>query len=203
MTKREFMQELEARLAPLPDYEREKSLAFYTESIDDRIEDGMEESEAVNSLGSIEEIASGILVDTPLTTLITSRIHESREKSGNKRLWLILAICGSPLWLPLAIGLAAVLFAVYVCLWAVVICLAAAAFSLGLVGSVGVLAGIVTMFWRGPVVGLALLGMGLASGGLFLMCVKPLAALCRQFIGLTTVFLRRVKRMFVKNEGAV
>lgn len=201
MTKAEFMNELENRLMRLPEGERGKSLSFYAESIDDRIEDGMSEEEAVASLGSLEDIAGEILIDTPLTTLITTRIQESRKKSGNKGLWMALAICGSPLWVPLAIAFAAVIFAVYICVWAVVISLAALAFSLGTVGCVATLGGIFSFFFRGPVVGLAMLGGGLACGGLFLVCLKPIIGLCRQFVGLTATFLRSVKRLFVKDRG--
>ena len=46
MNKDLFMNELMARLSGLPQADIEERLAFYSEMIDDRIEDGMTEEEA-------------------------------------------------------------------------------------------------------------------------------------------------------------
>lgn len=58
MTKIEFLAQLEKRLAQLPENERKSRLDYYSELIDDMIEDGLSEEEAVERLGSSEEIAS-------------------------------------------------------------------------------------------------------------------------------------------------
>ena len=47
MNKTEFLDALRHALGKLPSYEVEQSIAFYAEMIDDRIEDGMSEQEAV------------------------------------------------------------------------------------------------------------------------------------------------------------
>ena len=44
MTKSEFLEELKHKLSKLPAYEIEKTVSFYAECIDDRIEEGMTES---------------------------------------------------------------------------------------------------------------------------------------------------------------
>lgn len=202
MTKAEFLWQLEKRLHRLPDFERSRSLTFYSESIDDRMEDGMTEENAVASLGSLDEIVSGILVDTPLTTIIQTRLKESKKKSGNQRMWMILAICSSPFWFPLAIAFAAVLFTVYVCIWVVVLCLFVVAFSLALCGVVGLLAGVALCWTAGFPTGLAVFGAGLSCAGLFLMCFKPIIWMSKQFMGLSVVFARKIKRIFLKEKGA-
>ena len=46
MRKAEFLRELEKRLQGLPKDEIDSRLAFYSEMIDDRIEDGKTEEEA-------------------------------------------------------------------------------------------------------------------------------------------------------------
>ena len=51
MNKTEFLDALRHALGKLPSYEVEQSIAFYAEMIDDRIEDGMSEQEAVAALG--------------------------------------------------------------------------------------------------------------------------------------------------------
>ena len=76
MDKREFLKALELALQPVDKEEREQTLAYYEEIIDDRCDGGMTEAEAVYSLGSIEEITRPILEDAG----ITSDTAESNEK---------------------------------------------------------------------------------------------------------------------------
>ena len=61
MTKREFLDRLERCLASLEDGERANMVEFYREQIEDRIDDGMAEEEAVASLEKPEDIAANIL----------------------------------------------------------------------------------------------------------------------------------------------
>lgn len=57
MTKQEFLDALRQRLgAVLPPDEVRKAMEYYEESINDRMEDGMSEAEAVASMGRVEEI---------------------------------------------------------------------------------------------------------------------------------------------------
>ena len=65
MNKTEFLDALRHALGKLPSYEVEQSIAFYAEMIDDRIEDGMSEQEAVAALGSVHAIAAQIVAETP------------------------------------------------------------------------------------------------------------------------------------------
>ena len=110
MTKEDFLILLKENLSDLPEAEADKAIAFYNESIDDRIEDGLSEEEAVSSLGKMEEVIEGIRSNLPLAVLIGKRVKESHNKADNKTLWMVLAVCGFPLWLPLAIAFAAVMF---------------------------------------------------------------------------------------------
>ena len=58
MTKNEFISRLRTRLSGLPKDEIEERLAFYSETIDDRIEDGLTQEEAVADLGDVDDIAA-------------------------------------------------------------------------------------------------------------------------------------------------
>ncbi len=58
MKKEEFLNELTGRLSELPPQEREKSLSYFSEMIDDRMEEGMKEEEAVGSMESLDEIVA-------------------------------------------------------------------------------------------------------------------------------------------------
>ena len=70
MTKAEFLNELKNRIAEYPSEETNQSVEYYSEMIDDRMEDGMSEPEAVASMGKVAEIAQQIKEELPLTTLV-------------------------------------------------------------------------------------------------------------------------------------
>jgi uncharacterized membrane protein len=57
MTKYEFLMTLTHRLSHLPREAVEERVNFYIESIEDRIEDGVPEEEAVAAVGTPEEVA--------------------------------------------------------------------------------------------------------------------------------------------------
>ena len=63
MSKKEFLKRLKQSLGNLPSDERVKTLDYYSELIDDRIESGYSEEAAVLAMGDINRIASEITAD--------------------------------------------------------------------------------------------------------------------------------------------
>jgi|GEM_PF-5063958 len=61
MNRQDFLNELSERLADIPHREATRVLNYYSEAIDDRIEDGMNEEEAVRAMGSADDIAREVL----------------------------------------------------------------------------------------------------------------------------------------------
>ena len=61
MTKKEFITELRKKLSKLPSREAAERLTFYSEMIDDRIEDGVSEEVAVASVGTPRDITAQII----------------------------------------------------------------------------------------------------------------------------------------------
>ena len=74
MNKAEFTQQLTNSLAGLSQYDINRSVDYYTEMIDDRVEDGMTEEDAVAALGSIDEIRSKILEEVPITKIVKEKM---------------------------------------------------------------------------------------------------------------------------------
>ena len=109
MTKEVFLQRLSDRLSGLPRAEREEQVNFYSEMIDDRMEEGLSQEEAVAAVGSADEIAGQILAETG---------REEPKKKGNTGK-TVLIIAGSPVWFPVAFSLYISLWSVAVSLWAV------------------------------------------------------------------------------------
>ena len=120
MNKREFLDALKNALVGLPQDDIQKSLDFYSEMIDDRIEDGIVEKDAVAAIGDPTKIAKEILADIPLTKLVKQKIKPKRRMSA---LEIVLLVLGSPIWISLLIALVAVVLAIYVSLWSVVVSL--------------------------------------------------------------------------------
>lgn len=120
MTKVELTLALTKKLDGLPWEEVERSMEYYNEMIDDRMEDGMSEEEAIAALGSVDEIAQQILSNIPLSKLVRAKIKPKRTIKA----WeIVLLILGFPLWFPLLISIAAVVFSIYVTIWSIVITL--------------------------------------------------------------------------------
>lgn len=119
MTKQEFLTALQESLQGLPQSDIDERVSFYAEMIDDRVEDGLSEEEAVAAIGSAEAIAAQIIADTPITKLVTHKIALRRLST----LEIILIAFGFPIWFSLLIAAVAVVFSLYVTLWAVVVSL--------------------------------------------------------------------------------
>ena len=80
MTREMFLAELRQRLAGLPREELEERLAFYGEMLDDRLEDGLTEEEAAESLGTPEEVAAQVLAEVPMSVLVREKVKPKTKK---------------------------------------------------------------------------------------------------------------------------
>ena len=116
MKKREFLAVLQRSLYNLPENELKEQLSFYSEMIDDRMEEGLSEEEAVSKIGSVSDILSQIGNEKSTSLATTDR---AEKKKLNAATIAIIAL-GSPIWLALLISLAAVIVSVGVSLAAVV-----------------------------------------------------------------------------------
>ena len=131
--------------------------------IDDRMEEGMSEEEAVSDVGEVQDIADRILGEIPLSKLVRSKVKPKRAL----RVWeIILLALGSPIWLSVAVALVAVVLSVYIVLWSVALSVYAATLSVGLSG-VALTLGCALFFVRdGAAAGLVALGCGLLLAGI-------------------------------------
>lgn len=119
MTKQEFLAALQDGLRGLPQSDIDERVSFYAEMIDDRVEDGLSEEEAVAAIGSAEAIAAQIIADTPIAKLVKHKIAPRRLSTFE----VVLIAFGFPIWFSLLIAAVAVAFSLYVTLWAVIVSL--------------------------------------------------------------------------------
>ena len=187
MTKSKFLIELASLIHDLPQEEAQRSLSFWSEAIDDRIEEGLSEEEAVCAVGSPKQIAQEILLSQPLSHLISRRT--ARFSLSGTRLFWILFLC-SPLLLTalavlfsLLVSAYAVIFSLFACAWATVFSLYVSylsvmiSFGAGLLGGIGGFA--ISLTLGNVPSALLLLGAGLICGGLFLLTLLPIRPISR------------------------
>lgn len=159
MTKLQFCLSLREQLRGLPAQEIEERLHFYSEMIEDRVEEGLSEEEAVAAVGKIEEIAAQIQGEA----LGEKSLKEKKPLKG-WALWGV--ILGAPLWVSLGIAAIAVILSIYISLWAIVISLWAVFASLIAGGLCGMVMGIPFSLGGNLFLGLAMLGAGMVCMGL-------------------------------------
>ena len=199
MTKLKFILALEKRLSSLPQGDIEQHLTFYSEMIEDRVEDGLSEEEAVTQIGSVEEIAVQILAEYPANE--TKAVAE-KQKRNLKKWELSLLILGSPLWISLLIAVLAVIFSVIVSAWSVVISLWAVFVSMAAC-AVALPIGAVCNFCIGDTYpGIAAIGIGLVCLGLSILSFYACKALTKGMAALTAKTGMRLKRLFAGKEKA-
>ena len=174
MNKEKFLEELYHLLKNLPKSERQQHLDYYAEMIDDRIEDGITEEDAVAALGSPADIATQILGDVPAKPVRKYPVWA-----------IILIVLGSPLWISLllaaaavvlsvVISLAAVYISVFLSLWAILAALYITDLALALSFLACVAGGIFYLFQGVSAPSLLFFGTGLVCAGtgvlLFFFC---------------------------------
>lgn len=195
MNKREFLAQLRLGLSGLPQDDIEERLIFYSEMIDDRMEEGLSETEAVGSIGTVDDVVSQILTDAPPT----GPAEEKNKPGRSMRPWEItLLVLGFPVWLPLLIAAFAVLLAVYVVLWSVVLSLWAAEVSLWAVA----LSGAVMVFTAHGPGGVVMLSAGLCCAGLSILLFFGCRAVTKGILKLTKGAALWFKSLFVGKEAA-
>ena len=200
MTKTEFQIALRHALAGLPEADTERAVEYYCEMIDDRMEDGVPEEEAVAAVGTVQEIAAQVLGDMSLPRLIKNKLKPRRTLSG----WEIaLLILGFPLWFPLLIAAFAVLLSVYVAIWAVIIALYASDLALGC-SALACVAACVAMLATGyGAFALVSLGAACILAGLTIFMLLGCNLAAKGLIALSRLFGRGVKRALIGKGGSI
>ena len=199
MTKLEFLYRLEQGLSGMPKDDVKERINFYSEMIDDRVEEGLSEEEAVREIGEVDEIVSQIINDTPLTKLVKEKIKPKRKLGA---LEIALLVIGSPLWVSLLIAFFAVIFSVYVTFWSVIISFWAvfAAFVASAVGII--IGGALISFFGSGLIGVALIGAGLVLFGLSVLTFFACKIATKGIIRLTKAMLLGIKKCFVRKGDA-
>lgn len=195
MNKKEFTARLRRGLKGLPQKEIEERVIFYSEMIDDKIEEGFSEADAVASVGD---------VDTIISQIIPEASSVKKEKTVQKRrmkAWeIVLLVLGSPIWFSLAVAVISVIFSLYGALWAVIISLWAVFASFVACALVGVVLGIALVFFTNPFTGIAMIGAGIILAGLSIFVFFACHLATRGTLILAQKTVIGIKNAFTKKE---
>lgn len=197
MNKQEYLEAIRSRISAMPADDVNRFMDYYSEMIDDRVEDGLSEEEAVADMGSPEAAVEQILEEMPLTKLVKEKIKPKHELKA----WeVVLIVLGSPVWIPLLITALVLLLTLWIVAFALLISFYAVVLSFVAAGIGGLICAIPLFVANSPytavlMLGAALIGIGIAI--LFVVSVKPVT------VGIFKVCkasVNGIKRMFVKEK---
>lgn len=199
MRKQEFLARLRRCLAGLPQGDIEERVSFYSEMIDDRMEEGCSEEDAIRQIGSVDEVAAQIVADV----LLAERAEETATPKRRLKAWeIVLLALGSPVWLSLLIAAFAVVLSLYISLWAVIVSLWAAFGALIGCALGGVVAGIGFVCGGHSLAGVAMLAAGMVCAGFSIFTFYGCRAATEGAVLLTKKMSLWIKNCFVKKEEA-
>ena len=198
MLKQEFLSQLRAGLEAASIEDIDECIDFYDEMISDRIESGMNEESAVAQMESVESIINNYKLEKPVTRLIMDKVQKSHEEAkgkGKGTLWIVLAIIGFPIWLPILIVIFALLLTLYIVLWSIVIAIFSVLVAIGFAAVASLFAFIMMFTGFVPIpLGIFALGAALFLGGLAVLLWHPIWSLCKAVAMMIPSIFRKIKK---------
>lgn len=201
MTREEFNEKLRKKISGLPTDEIEGRVSFYNEIIDDRMEEGMSEEDAVESIGTVDSVADQIMAEIPLSKLIGQKVNrdngsaEGKKKNTGRVITLIALF---PVW----IILFALILALYIVLWALVLSLYIVVIAFALVSLSGIPGTVYLLVQGRTPEALLVLGTAVFLAGLSIVLVIASIAATRGTVRLMKRIALGVKSIFVGKKTA-
>lgn len=185
MNKNTFMEEVGKRLDGMPASDVKRSLDYYSEMIDDRIEDGEDEEAAVAAMGTVADVTDRIL----------SESNVKAPHSGRRlKVWeIVLIILGSPIWVTLAVAAVIVVLALYAVLWSVVAAFYAVVFSLVCAALVCLVAAVAMLVTGSPSNAMLILGMCFICAGIAVFGFFGCLVTTKGILHLSVKLAKRIK----------
>ena len=195
MNKKEFLEELEKRLQALPKEEIQERLEFYSEAIDDRVEEGKTEEQAIEEIGTVDEVTWEIVKKTPLVTLVKEKVKPKRRI----RAWEIVLLCvGFPLWFPLLITAIVLILVAYILAWVLVIITYSVEIAAASAGLAAISSGIAIFFSGAHWLGFGTAAAGIMCVGFAILWIFACVGATKASIQLTRAIILSIKKKLVK-----
>lgn len=197
MTKEIFLNELANKLHQLPQKEVKQHLSYYEELLNDMLEDGISQEDAVAKLGNINEIAQEILCEQPISVLVKNRVRPKKGWTGPA---IAVAVLGAPMWIPLVLSFIITAAAIAFSIVAIIFSIFLVAVSFALAGILILMRGISILFIS---TSYAVFAIGIGFLMLGLACLLTLAVEYASvgFYRGTQWLLRVSKNFLIVKEG--
>ena len=213
-----FLADLKDRLYGMPQEEIEERLSFYNEMINDRMEEGLSEEEAIEAIGPVDEIAAQILNSLPAEPALEPvtapdyaayqpmpgyEMPSYEEKPGKSvnGVKTALLLIGFPIWGSLLIAAAAVVFSLIISVFALVISFWAVAVSMA-VSVIACAVSAVCSFISGrALLGVAWIGAGLFCAGLAILMFLCGGVVTRGLLAATKKLAGGLSKLFRRKGG--
>lgn len=196
MLREEFIIKLKNKLSGIPNDDLEKTIEYYNEIINDKIEEGVSEEVAVNSLGMLDDIVNNILKEIPIKKIVIEKLQPKRKL----KTWeiVLLSVTGI-IWIPMLIIFFALILTLYISLWSGVITSGALTISTGLT-SLTTIFGVIDIFAGNISSGLVLIGIGLFSLGIAILFGILTIEFSKVMINVCKKIVLKVKELFIGGE---
>jgi Predicted membrane protein len=199
MNKQEFIALLREKLEGLPVSEVKKSVDYFSEMIDDRLEEGMTEEEAVAEMEEIDEIVKKVTYDIPLPTLMKEKL---KKKGSLSTLNIVLLIIGFPIWAPLLIACLAVVGSFFIAIFAILISIIIGVIALIVGGIISIILSPFRLMF-GIANALVNFGIGAIIVGLGILLINPLKDVAKTLIEVAKWGVVKIKSLFITKNGGM
>ncbi|MBR5569292.1 MAG: DUF1700 domain-containing protein [Oscillospiraceae bacterium] len=197
MKKHEFLDQLHKALSGLPPKEIDEQLIYYSEMIDDKMEEGISEEEAVAQIGPIEEIAAQFKTELPRKDTLKEAIF----KNYSLPLWAIIClIIGIPVWGSLLIGAICVAAAILSTIFAGIIALWAVSVAIGGCAIGAVVLAVMQFIHGQAATAICLLGGALVCMGLTILLVLSSKAVTKCILWCIKRIISEIRNFIAKRR---
>ena len=167
--------------------------------IDDRMEEGRTEEQAIAELGALDSIVAQIMSEVPLA----KPVKEQGKPTRTLRVWeIILLILGSPIWLSLLVALFGIVISVYAVIWSLIVMLWAIETTVVACAVGGIFAFVILIAQGNLASGILMLGAGIVCAGLAIFGCFGCRYATVGIVKLTKQIGIWIKSCFVKKEAA-
>ena len=176
MSRDEYLNILHANLRNVPPQEINNIMQYYFEYFEEAGPENVQK--VIDELGPPQQLANKVSADYVIRGMENGTVPQGMKQKASNAWLIVLAICGSPIWLPLALGLIIVIAAMALSLFIVIVSFSAASIAIMVSGLFASGVGIVTVFSHVPT-GIFMMGTGLLCTGIGILIFIGMVQLAR------------------------
>lgn len=197
MNKTEFLNDLKCKLNFLSEEEREKTLNYYSEIIDDRIESGLSEEEAISQMESTRTIAEKLMPENSTQKTTSEKVFDFINTLFTKHGYLIvlaIVIFSFPLWSPFVVGILTFVGIIFLILFGLI--------TLGAIGSVIALGIAISFITQSLLSALSAMGVSMFCAGFTILITIGTFKLINKILNFCKEVYQNIKNRSEKRSNS-